>query len=444
VKVSPGVRGFFRFCDAIGFRLETHQRKIATAAFGTQREVVALVSRGNGKSILCAALALHHVLTVPKPAAYIAASSRDQARIIFEFAKEFARHPLIESEVTTRHLELRVPDGFLRCLASDAPKVHGLSPTLALIDELHAHKDGELYLALLTAMLKRPGARMVTISTAGSGAESVLGRLRARALGLPTVSHRGSFTDAQGPTLRLLEWAVPDDGNVDDPRQVKAANPASWITVQGLAEQREAVQDRAFRRYHCGQWTETDRHWLPPGAWQRCAGDALIEPGEPVWVGVDVGGERSASAVVVVTADLRVNAFIYTGDEAVLDCAEKVRALAGDFEVRELVHDPWRFQQAALELEREGLRVVQVPQSASRMIPASERLHRAVIEGRITHPNDPRLNAHVANAIAKDTPRGWRLDKAHRRAQIDGVVALAMAVERAEHRPAPVQLLGWV
>jgi phage terminase large subunit-like protein len=139
-----------------------------------------------------------------------------------------------------------------------------------------------------------------------------------------------------------------------------------------------------------------------------------------------------------------VNAFIYTGDAAVLDCAEKVRELAGDFEVREIAHDPWRFRQSALELEREGLTVVSIPQSASRMIPASERLHRAVIEGRITHPNDPKLNAHVANAIAKDTPRGWRLDKVHRRAQIDGTVAMAMAVERAEHRPAPVQLLGWL
>jgi hypothetical protein len=50
----------------------------------------------------------------------------------------------------------------------------------------------------------------------------------------------------------------------------------------------------------------------------------------------------------------------------------------------------------------------------------------------------------VANCIAKDTPRVWRLDKAHRTAHIDAVVALAMAVERAEQRPEPVRLLGWL
>jgi phage terminase large subunit-like protein len=87
---------------------------------------------------------------------------------------------------------------------------------------------------------------------------------------------------------------------------------------------------------------------------------------------------------------------------------------------------------------------VQFPQSASRMIPASDRLYRAVIEGRITHPSDRELNRHVASAVARDTPRGWRLDKSHRTTQIDAVVALAMAVERAEMKPEPVRLLGWL
>jgi hypothetical protein len=50
---------------------------------------------------------------------------------------------------------------------------------------------------------------------------------------------------------------------------------------------------------------------------------------------------------------------------------DHVRALAGRYNVRELVFDPWRFAQAALELEREGLLVVAFPQHDARMIPAS-------------------------------------------------------------------------
>jgi hypothetical protein len=40
--------------------------------------------------------------------------------------------------------------------------------------------------------------------------------------------------------------------------------------------------------------------------------------------------------------------------------------------------------------------------------------------------------------------RGWRIDKPNPRANIDAVIALAMAVERAEHKPEPVELLGWL
>jgi phage terminase large subunit-like protein len=95
-------------------------------------------------------------------------------------------------------------------------------------------------------------------------------------------------------------------------------------------------------------------------------------------------------------------------------------------------------------LADEGVNVVQFPQSASRMCPAPAGLYAAIVERRLKHPNDPDLNRHVASAIAKDSPRGWRVDKARRTAQIDAVVALTMAVERAM-QPAPkVKLFGWL
>jgi len=158
-----------------------------------------------------------------------------------------------------------------------------------------------------------------------------------------------------------------------------------------------------------------------------------------------VGGERSASAVVWATEDLRVGAEIYHGDAAVLDCLAKVRELAGSYTVREIAFDPWRFQQAALELERDGLPVIAFPQSNVRMVPASEGLYAAVIEGRISHPDHPDLNRHMAAVVARQTERGPRLDKAKSRHEIDGAVALAMAIERAQApKPEPARLLGWL
>jgi hypothetical protein len=78
------------------------------------------------------------------------------------------------------------------------------------------------------------------------------------------------------------------------------------------------------------------------------------------------------------------------------------------------------------------------------MIPASARLHAAVVEQRLNIPRDRELARHASDAIARHSRRGWRIDKPNPRANIDAIIALAMAVERAEHKPEPVQLLGWL
>ena len=70
---------------------------------------------------------------------------------------------------------------------------------------------------------------------------------------------------------------------------------------------------------------------------------------------------------------------------------------------------------------------------------------RARGRGRLRHPGVAELDRHVANALAKPTPRGWRLTKSAEAAQIDACIALAMAAERAS-TPAepPAKLLGWI
>jgi hypothetical protein len=67
-----------------------------------------------------------------------------------------------------------------------------------------------------------------------------------------------------------------------------------------------------------------------------------------------------------------------------------------------------------------------------------------VVERRLTLPDDPELARHVSDAIARHSRRGWRIDKPNPRANIDAVIALAMAVEGAEQKPEPVELLGWL
>jgi len=45
--------------------------------------------------------------------------------------------------------------------------------------------------------------------------------------------------------------------------------------------------------------------------------------------------------------------------------------------------------------------------------------------------------------IAKPTPRGWRLVKASESSQVDALIGLAMAADRADRPAYGVRFLGW-
>jgi len=380
--MRTGLAGLIEFCELIDEPLQVHEKRIARAYFGTAREVCAILPRGNAKTTLAAKIGVHHLLSVPGAMVTIGAASRDQARICFERMRGFAEHEALEDVLTVRHLELRheLAGGLLRVVPSDGPRVHGLSSTLYIGDEVWAWPSGgELLEAMQTGLIKRRDSKLLLISTAAAQLDSPLGRMRARALAQPTAKRTGPVVEARGD-LHWLEWSLPDDAALDDLRAVAKCNPAPWITVADLRRQRAAVPETAFAQFHACRWGVGEGSWLPPGAWQACTGTPEFTAGEDVWIGVDVGGERSATAVVYVNAALHVGAAIYHGDSGVLEAVDHVRALAAKFNVRELVYDPWRFGQAAQELEREGLLVVAFPQHNSRMIPASARLHAAIVE----------------------------------------------------------------
>ncbi len=78
---------------------------------------------------------------------------------------------------------------------------------------------------------------------------------------------------------------------------------------------------------------------------------------------------------------LHVGCAIFEGDRGVLDCLDTIRDLAGQYTVAEVIYDPWRFGQAAQELEREGLIMEKFPQNDTQMVPASNTLHAAITGG---------------------------------------------------------------
>ncbi len=130
----------------------------------------------------------------------VAASSRDQAPILFEAVEQFSRH-VDHPNLVFRHLEIRLcPDRteptliarHFRVLPAEGPRLHGLAPSLCIRDEAQAVGREDVYPALARALHKTPGSKLITVSTAGQGVDSPLGQIRNRALALPSVRRRGA------------------------------------------------------------------------------------------------------------------------------------------------------------------------------------------------------------------------------------------------------------
>jgi phage terminase large subunit-like protein len=445
---------FDTFARSAGLALEPFQRRIAKALGSDVEEVVVLLPRGNGKTTLLAAFALWHLLETEDAWVNFTAGTREQAALAYEHAVRFA-HRLGDDRLhaTRRELHFRPDPGsrrftrYMRVRPGEAAALQGLDSTLAVIDEMHTATDESAYVAM-HGSLKVEGAKLRIISTAAPSADSPLGRLRARALALPGAQRRGAVVEARGPDLHLIEWSCPEETKLSDRRRILAANPASWRTWEVLKKKRDAVPESSFRRYFMNMHAVSgESAWLPAGAWQKCKAEYEIEDGETIFCGLDVGGSRAATALVWVTEDLRIGVQTWEGEEAVIYAEEALRDLAERFDVRRVYFDPWRFGSQALDLSQRGLRMVEYPQTNSRLVPATERLSAAILERRLRHPGDPVLDAHVHAAVAKQTERGARIAHAggrHTSNRIDAVIALAMALSAFEEQPAPTRLVGWM
>jgi phage terminase large subunit-like protein len=200
---GPQVAEFFAGCLRLPegerqgqpFIMDDWQREDTNTIYETDDDdallwkvVVYGIPRGNGKSPLCAGYADHALVSLPgSPKVYCAAAARDQAGLVHGFAINEAKGgPLDDFLEYPRVTEALGPvrstqnGGILRAVSADGDLQQGLAPAFVAMDELHTFRTGKqvgLYMAMHTALHKRPAARMIIITTAGATKDSLLGEL---------------------------------------------------------------------------------------------------------------------------------------------------------------------------------------------------------------------------------------------------------------------------
>lgn len=159
----------FAFANLLGFKVRESGRRKYSSAFIE-------VPRKNAKSTVAAMLANWFlVMEKGQQDIYTAAVSRDQARIVFDDARQMCllSKPL-KKRVNIQAHKVIFPksNSLLKPLAAKAATIEGTNPSLAIVDEYHLHPDNGVYSALELGMGARPEAILFAITTAGSNVVS--------------------------------------------------------------------------------------------------------------------------------------------------------------------------------------------------------------------------------------------------------------------------------
>ena len=130
------------------------------------------VSRKQGKTALAALFCLWFLIGDGESGAEVdlAANSRQQAQIAYEFCTNYARQldpSGKELKCLRTGIKLKLNDSNLNVFAADSTKLDGFNASFALIDEYHAAKDSRLYDVLKSSQGQRKNPHLMVISTVG-------------------------------------------------------------------------------------------------------------------------------------------------------------------------------------------------------------------------------------------------------------------------------------
>ena len=169
------------------FILELWEKALLSATFGIVhkidgtrkfQEVLLMVGRKNGKSTLSAAVGLYLQIADGEPGAevYACATKKDQAKIIWLEAKRMVRKSsALAKRIKTLVAELvsDFNDSFFRFLGRDSDSLDGLNVHGAMLDEIHAWTDPNLYDVIIDGMSSREQPLSFITTTAGTVRENV-------------------------------------------------------------------------------------------------------------------------------------------------------------------------------------------------------------------------------------------------------------------------------
>ena len=438
------------------------------------RESFIFMPRKNGKSEIIAAIALDHLLFDEEKGkeVILGASDRDQASIVFRACEEMVRQdPNLLKRCkplpATKTLAIPGTNHFLRAIPSDEGGAHGLNPSLAIGDELHAWRGRGLYDAIRTGQGARSSPLFINITTAGFDKHSICYERYSYA-------KRVLAGTVKDPTFLPVIFEAGDNEPWDEEKIWRKANPGlrGATPFRSIDEMRRMCAEakeipalqNAFRRLYLNQWTEQDVRWIDKSAWAKCGGECDPFEGRACFSALDLSSTTDLSALV--------HLFPPTGDGTRWDilcrfyvpedgarrraARDKVPYLewikqghitatpgnvidydrikldlqedAERFRITQIAIDRWNATQLTTQLTGAGFDVVPFGQGFASMAGPSKEFEKKVLGKSYRSGDNPVLDWCVGNvAVEQDAAGNIKPSKKKSTERIDGVVALVMA-----------------
>lgn len=429
------------------------------------------VARKNAKSTFASGIGLYCLMCEEEigPQVKCAATTGDQARIVFEVAKKMVE----KTPKMIQHFKLSAFTNVIACYKSGgnfkpinakSSTQDGLNPHCSIIDELHAHQKRDLFDVLRSARGARKNPLSFYITTAGYNT-----------LGVCFEQHNFSKKILQNLITADHYFCIiftldENDDPLDETKWVKA-NPNLNVSVQLKEMQDYAIEAynspetmSEFKTKRLNVWTTAKNGYISIPHWKLCDApvDLDILKNVPCWGAFDLASVSDLNAFMlawklddiiytwgrfylpedVVMGRTEKNGIPYKTwveqgyiqptpgnvtdyayiEKDILDCMER-------FNVRCVAYDPWNATDIAQRLAAEEVPVIEFRQGPQSYNAPMREIERVVLSKKFAHGGNPVLAWNASNVVARrDVNTNLAPDKKNSFEKIDGYVALAMAI----------------
>ena len=426
---------------ALGTPLMAWQRQVADVAYElddrgnfVHRTIVVTVPRQSGKTALTLAVMVHRAVMLGSERGqritYAAQTGKDAREKweddhLAQLAKSpFAKH--FTARKTNGSEAIKWANGSLHTLMAGTETAgHGKYLDLGVIDEAFA-QDGRAEQAMVPAMNTRyqyhPGPQLWVVSTAGIPGKSAW-------LWDKVERGRGIAESGAPNDMAYFEWSAPDDLDPHDPETWALCSPAMHLFgVEGIRTAHSTMPLPEFERAHLNRWKAgRNDPVISAKQWAACV-DARSTAVDPVVFSFDVTPDRSQASIGM--AGVRPDG---SGHIEVLESgpgtgwvSDRLRLMVARWSPAAVVCDPAGPAGSLMaDVRSAGVDVVEM--STRQHALACGSFYDAVLERRLFHHDDQRLDVAVDGAQKRPLGDAWAWSRKSTEVDISPLVAVTLA-----------------